>query len=56
MKWQRDEHAKKIDKLLELAYLDDHNFRDTVISKDEITDLVILLNTEEDFNKILEQL
>jgi hypothetical protein len=52
------ENYHKIDKLLEAIYYDDkgHPVRDTVISEDEILNLKILLNTELDFNKLLEMI
>ena len=48
----------KIDKILEAIYYDDkgHPIRDTIITEDEILNLKILLNTEYDFNKLLEMI
>lgn len=57
MHYDKNNHAKKIDKLLEISYkLDNHDFRNSVITDDEITDLIILLNTEDDFDKLLQEL
>ncbi len=52
------ESYHKIDKILEAIYYDDkgHPVRDTIISEDEILNLKILLNTEYDFNKLLEMI
>lgn len=52
-----NEHLKQVDKALEIAYYaDGHPVRDSIITKDEIMNLTILLNTEKDFSKILQSI
>lgn len=52
-----NERMEQVDKALEIAYYaDGHPVRDTIITKDEIMNLTILLNTEKDFMKILQSI
>lgn len=50
-----DKKYKQVDRALEIAYHAeaDRPERDTIISHDEIVNLIILLNTETDFDTFL---
>ncbi len=52
-----DKKFEQVDRALEIAYYaDGHPVRETVITKDEVLNLKILLNTEIDFEKLLKKI
>ena len=52
-----NENYRKVDKALEIIYYDDgHPVRDSIITQDEIMNLKILLNTETNFETILQKM
>jgi len=54
--WSRNSY-QEIDRALEIAYYaDGHPVRDSIITQDEILNLIILLNTEKDFEHLLQQI
>ncbi len=55
--WSKEYYHNKVDRALEIIYYDDgHPVRDSIITQDEIMNLKILLNTETDFEIILQQI
>lgn len=54
--WSKNSYSD-VDRALEIAYYaDGHPVRENIITKDEILNLIILLNTETDFEHLLQQI